>query len=56
MKTQEAVLAFSQSEKIKSGIIWISQVLEFLTGFSIVGNLVYIYVSTRYLREKRSQK
>lgn len=28
----------------------------FLTGFSIVGNLAYIYISTRYLREKRSQK
>jgi len=28
----------------------------FLTGFSIVGNLAYIFVSTRYLREKRSQQ
>ena len=35
MNTQEAVLAFSQSEKIKSGLIWISQVLEFLTGLPV---------------------
>jgi hypothetical protein len=28
----------------------------FLVGFSIVGNLAYIYVSTRYLRNQRSEK
>lgn len=28
MKIQEAVMAFSQSEKIKSGLIWVSQTLE----------------------------
>ena len=28
MKIQEAVAAFSQSEKIKSGLIWLTQVLE----------------------------
>jgi hypothetical protein len=26
----------------------------FLTGFSITGNLVYIYVTTRYLRNKKN--
>ena len=30
MKVQEAIIAFSQGEKIKSGLIWISQTLEFL--------------------------
>ncbi|OPX35890.1 MAG: hypothetical protein B1H11_08495 [Desulfobacteraceae bacterium 4484_190.1] len=28
MKIQEAIMAFSQSEKIKSGLIWVSQTLE----------------------------
>jgi hypothetical protein len=32
MKTNEAVTAFSQSEKIKAGLIWVSQILEFLQG------------------------
>ena len=32
MKTNEAVMAFSQSEKIKAGLIWISQILELLQG------------------------
>ena len=32
MTKQEAVIAFSQSEKIKAGIIWITQALEFLAG------------------------
>jgi len=27
----------------------------FLLGFSIVGNLAYIYVTTRYLKENRRQ-
>ena len=30
MDTKEAIFAFSQSEKIKAGIIWISQALEML--------------------------
>ena len=30
MTTKEAVIAFSQSEKIKAGIIWITQAVEFL--------------------------
>jgi len=30
--TRQAILAFSQSEKIKSGLIWISQSLELLQG------------------------
>ena len=30
MKVQEAIIAFSQSEKIKSGLIWISQALELI--------------------------
>ncbi|MCP4681672.1 MAG: hypothetical protein GY864_05020 [Desulfobacterales bacterium] len=34
MNVQEAIMAFSQSEKIKSGIIWISQVLEMLSGLN----------------------
>jgi hypothetical protein len=33
MDTKEAILAFSQSEKIKAGIIWISQALELLARF-----------------------
>ena len=32
MSTQQAIVAFSQSEKIKAGIIWISQVLGVLPG------------------------
>ena len=32
MNTQEAIIAFSQSEKIKSGLIWMSQTLEMYTG------------------------
>ena len=32
MNVQEAVMAFSQSEKIKSGIIWVSHVLCSLEG------------------------
>ncbi|MBN2123901.1 MAG: hypothetical protein JW821_06390 [Deltaproteobacteria bacterium] len=32
MKTDEAILAFSQSEKIKAGLIWLSQALEMLRG------------------------
>jgi hypothetical protein len=32
MNTKEAIMAFSQSEKIKSGIIWASQMLELIRG------------------------
>jgi hypothetical protein len=32
MKTNEAVAAFSQSEKIKAGLIWVSQIVEHLQG------------------------
>ncbi|MDZ7581181.1 MAG: hypothetical protein U5R30_11300 [Deltaproteobacteria bacterium] len=32
MDTKAAILAFSQSEKIKSGIIWVTQALGVLTG------------------------
>jgi len=32
MKTNQAVMAFSQSEKIKVGLIWASQILEFMGG------------------------
>lgn len=32
MKTSEAVLALSQSEKIKAGLIWLSQALELKSG------------------------
>jgi len=35
METQQAIMAFSQSEKIKSGLIWISQALELLGGLPI---------------------
>lgn len=31
MHTREAILSFSQSEKIKAGIIWLSQALEVLS-------------------------
>ena len=34
MNLQAAIITFSQSEKIKCGIIWISQSLEMLTGLS----------------------
>ena len=33
MTIKQAILAFSQSEKIKAGIIWVSQALELLAGF-----------------------
>ncbi|MCP4350104.1 MAG: hypothetical protein GY795_31880 [Desulfobacterales bacterium] len=32
MKTHESITAFSQSEKIKSGLIWISQSIEITNG------------------------
>jgi len=32
MDTKRAIMAFSQSEKVKSGIIWVSQALEMLRG------------------------
>lgn len=32
MNVQEAIMAFAQSEKIKSGLIWISQALGLLEG------------------------
>ena len=32
MDTQKAIMAFSQSEKIKSGLIWLSHLLELSTG------------------------
>jgi len=32
MNTKEAIMAFSQSEKIKSGVIWASQMLELIRG------------------------
>ena len=32
MNTREAIMDFSQSEKVKSGIIWVSQALELLGG------------------------
>ncbi|MBW1779820.1 MAG: hypothetical protein JRL30_03685 [Deltaproteobacteria bacterium] len=35
MNEQEAIMAFSQSEKVKSGIIWASQALELLGGLPI---------------------
>jgi hypothetical protein len=34
MDTQKAIMAFSQSEKIKAGIIWLSQSLEVVGGLS----------------------
>ncbi len=32
MQTREAIISFSQSEKIKAGIIWLTQALESLGG------------------------
>ena len=32
MEVDKAIMAFSQSEKVKAGLIWISQVLEILRG------------------------
>jgi len=34
MDTQKAIMAFSQSEKIKAGIIWLSQSLELMGGLA----------------------
>jgi hypothetical protein len=34
MKVQEAIMAFSQSEKIKAGLIWVSQSLQLLNSIS----------------------
>ncbi|MBL7181328.1 MAG: hypothetical protein ABIK98_06290 [Pseudomonadota bacterium] len=34
MNVPAAIIAFSQSEKIKSGLIWITQALELLSGLS----------------------
>jgi len=34
MDSQEAIMGFSQSEKIKSGLIWASQTLQLLDGLS----------------------
>ena len=35
MNESEAIMAFSQSEKVKSGIIWASQALQLLGGLPI---------------------
>jgi hypothetical protein len=35
MNTQKAIMAFSQSEKIKAGLIWVSQTLELLRGLQM---------------------
>ena len=35
MKIPAAIISFSQSEKVKSGIIWITQALELLAGLSL---------------------
>lgn len=32
METNEAIMAFSQSEKLKAGLIWVSQTLNLLEG------------------------
>ena len=32
METNEAIMAFSQSEKIKAGLIWVTQTLNLLEG------------------------
>lgn len=34
MDTKEAIMAFSQSEKIKAGLIWAAQALELFQGLS----------------------
>lgn len=34
METNEAIMAFSQSEKIKAGLIWVSQSLSLLEGLA----------------------
>ncbi|MDY6881378.1 MAG: hypothetical protein V2J25_14115 [Desulfatiglans sp.] len=34
MEPHKAIIAFSQSEKIKSGLIWVSQSLELMSGLS----------------------
>ena len=34
MEINKSIMAFSQSEKIKSGLIWVSQALEMLQGLS----------------------
>ncbi len=34
MDTQSAILAFSQSEKIKAGLIWTSQTIEMVMGLA----------------------
>ena len=34
MKVNEAIIAFSQSEKIKAGLIWVSQALQLIEGLS----------------------
>jgi hypothetical protein len=34
MEMHEAVMTFSQSEKIKAGLIWMSQTLEILSGLA----------------------
>jgi hypothetical protein len=34
MKIQETIITFSQSEKIKAGLIWVSQALQLLDGLS----------------------
>lgn len=34
METNDAIMAFSQSEKIKAGLIWVSQILNLFEGLS----------------------
>ena len=35
MQIQHAVMAFSQSEKIKSGLVWASQIIELVHGLPV---------------------
>ena len=50
------IAALLSSVLERTGTPHLDFIIGFLTGVSIVGNLIFIYVCTRYLREKRKQK
>ncbi len=60
METQKAIMAFSQSEKIKAGIIWLSQTLELSGGLNAAegqaGQRIVLALANMIFQEVRLAK
>ncbi len=61
MEIQDAIIAFSQSEKIKSGMIWLSQTVQMLDaltppekmgGEKVIKTIIYMLVNEIQLARK----